>query len=392
MTTATGPSPVTTDDASFVALARSLGRRFAPEADRHDRDNSFVHENYAAMRADGYLRLAVPTDQGGGGADLRQVCLAQAELARHCSATALAVNMHLYLTLVCAYRRGKGAADAEALLRRIASEGLVLMTSGGSDWTHPTGRALPAPGGYRVSGYKRFCSQAPIADLLWTSAPVHAHDDETDVIVFTVPMTARGISVLDTWDTLGMRATGSQDVELDDVFVPEEDVVARRVSGRLDAPLVATATHFAPTVASVYWGIGRAARDEALRIVRHRSASADLSDAAAAEMAVGRMDHALQVSWWALMGSVNALSGDYTCSPRSMTGVMHAKLAVVRAAIEVTDIAMSLVGGGAYFRTSVLERLCRDVRAGAFHPLNPDATIRHAGASGLRGSASEDAD
>ena len=74
------------------------------------------------MRDAGYLRLAVPEELGGLGASIRQVCYAQAELARHCSSTALAVNMHLYITLLQAFRRRVGAPDAEAVLRRVADD------------------------------------------------------------------------------------------------------------------------------------------------------------------------------------------------------------------------------------------------------------------------------
>src|SRR5215207_10081022 len=120
-------------DDAFVALASELGAEFSPRAAEHDRENTFVAEHFARMRDAGYLRLAVPAELGGLGASMRQVCYAQAELAKHCASTALAVNMHLYLTLANAYRRRQGIAGAEAVLRRIATEGIVLMTSGGSD-------------------------------------------------------------------------------------------------------------------------------------------------------------------------------------------------------------------------------------------------------------------
>ncbi len=91
------PAPAALDDDRFVALATELGRQFAGRAAEHDRENSFVAENFKRMREEGYLRLAVPADLGGLGASMRQVCYAQAELAKHCASTALAVNMHLYL-------------------------------------------------------------------------------------------------------------------------------------------------------------------------------------------------------------------------------------------------------------------------------------------------------
>ena len=151
MATFTGPSPQLPGDDRFVGLARELGEQFAPRAADHDRDNTFVAENYDVMRDAGYLKIGVPEELGGGGASVRQVCYAQAELARHCSSTALAANMHLYITLMQGYRRRMGAPDAETVLRRVAEEDLILMTSGGSDWLWPTGEAVEVDGGYQVT-------------------------------------------------------------------------------------------------------------------------------------------------------------------------------------------------------------------------------------------------
>ena len=105
--------------------------RTPPRAAAHDRENTFVAENFQQLRESGYSRLAVPEALGGLGATMRQVCYAQAELAKYCGSTALAINMHLYLTLANVYRWEHGAANADALLRRVAADGLILMTSGG---------------------------------------------------------------------------------------------------------------------------------------------------------------------------------------------------------------------------------------------------------------------
>ena len=380
MTAFQGPAPARPDDDRFVNLARELGTQFAPRAAGHDRDNTFVAENYEVLREAGYLRLAVPEELGGLGADIAQVCYAQAELARHCSSTALAANMHLYITLLQGFRRRVGASDAEGVLRRVADEGLVLMTSGGSDWLWPTGEAVEHDGGYLVSGRKSFCSQAPVASVLATSAPLQHPDGTTEVLMFGLPMAADGVEIVDTWDTLGMRATASQDVEFRDVFVPAERITGRRAWNCLDGPLLAAAAHIAPTSASVYWGVACAARDEAVRVVNRRSrGDTPMVEIPTIQRQVGLMDHALQVSWWALRGSLVMLEADYVCDAPTIAAVMHGKRAVVEDAVTVTDLAMEVVGGASFYRSSPLERLYRDARAGKFHPLTPEATLTYAG-------------
>src|SRR5690242_13229702 len=256
------PAPLEPGDDQFVALASELGREFGERAAEHDQTNTFVAENFARMRERGYLRLAVPEELGGLGATMRQVCYAQAELAKHCASTALAVNMHLYLVLSNAYRWRHGAAAAEGVLRRVAADGIVLMTSGGSDGIWPSGVAVRENGGYRINGRKMFCSQAPIADVLVTMAVEDGADPEAGVLLVSIPIASPGVRIVETWDALGMRATASHDVQLDDVTIAEGQVAARRPWGKVDAALRNAGVHFAPPVAAVYFGVAAGARDE----------------------------------------------------------------------------------------------------------------------------------
>jgi hypothetical protein len=98
------PVPVRQGDDRFVGIAAELANDFAARAAEHDRDNTFVAENFESLQHARYTALAVPTELGGLGASLRQICYAQAVLARGCGSTALAVNMHVFLTLVNTYR------------------------------------------------------------------------------------------------------------------------------------------------------------------------------------------------------------------------------------------------------------------------------------------------
>jgi acyl-CoA dehydrogenase len=368
-------------DDAFVALAEKLGAEFAPRAAAHDRENTFVAENFDRMREAGYLRLAVPEELRGLGATMRQVCYAQAELARHCAATALAVNMHIYLTLVQAFRYRRGAPGAEAVLRRVANEGIVLMTSGGSDGIWPSAKAVRDNGGYRISGRKVFCSQVPIANVLTTMATYDDASEGPVVLAVGIPMNSPGITVLDNWDTLGMRATGSNDVLLEDVAITEAQIAGRRPWGKVDPMLRTAGVHFAPPVASVYAGIAAAARDEAVRVVQSRRApdGRALAEDQMVQRQVGLMDVKLRTMWWSLIGALDEIGDDYQPDDTAMSAVMIAKRQVVTEAQAVVDLAIETVGGSAYFKTSPLEQAYRDVRAGLFHPMNPERVLLYAG-------------
>jgi acyl-CoA dehydrogenase len=368
-------------DDRFVALAAELGEQFAPRAAEHDRKNTFVSENFALLTKAGYTALAVPQELGGLGASMRQICYAQEELARYCGSTALAVNMHIYSSLTNVYRWRHGAAAAEGLLRRIASEGLILMTSGGSDGLWPSAMAVKEDGGYRVSGRKAFCSQAPVADVLSTLAAYDDPDEGRIVLALGIPMSSEGVHVVETWDTLGMRGTSSHDVHLDGVFVSDGQVAARRPWGRWDAVFFNAVLHFDPTTSAVYHGIAAGARNEAVHHIAGRMYGDlhPLADEASIQRLVGLMDYKLRTSWWSLLGALEELGDDFPLDEAMATAVLLARRHVVTEAVEVVDLAMEAVGGASYYKRSPLERAYRDVRAGKYHPLPPEKTLFYAG-------------
>src|SRR4051794_38221484 len=102
------PAALRDGDDRFVALAAQLGERIAARADACDAEDRFPAETYDELRAAGYLALPVPVELGGAGATMRQLCYAQAELARHCGSTALAVTMHLHVAMASAWRLRRG--------------------------------------------------------------------------------------------------------------------------------------------------------------------------------------------------------------------------------------------------------------------------------------------
>jgi acyl-CoA dehydrogenase len=289
--------------------------------------------------------------------------------------------MHTYNVLAQVFRRAKGAPDAEGVLKRVAAEDLIIATSGGSDWLWPTTLAeSDGNGGYLVSGRKAFCSQAPAATVVSTCAVLGEPGPGAEVIHFSVPLAAAGVRMEETWDTLGMRGTASNDLVFDQVAVPAERIVARRPWGDFGGPLFVAAIHFAPVVAATYFGIAAGARDVAVDGAGSTTRGASLrAEQARTQRQVGLMDTKLRVAWWALLGSLDELGDDYGADPAALATVMTAKRHVVIEAVEVVNLAMDTLGGRAFYRRSPLERAYRDVRAGLFHPLTPEITLSYVG-------------
>lgn len=212
----------------WVHRLQALLPAFAERASAHDRDGSFVQQNYADLKAARFFSAGIPQELGGGGVDYATLADFITQMAQACGSTALAFVMHTHPVLLNVYKfKNAQDAKARATLSKIAASELVIVGTGANDWLQSNGRAEPVEAGYRVTAHKRFVSGCPGAQVLVTSAVTTTLTGD-QVLHFSVPLAAPGITVLNNWDTLGMRGSGSQDVVLRDVFVPDDAVVARR--------------------------------------------------------------------------------------------------------------------------------------------------------------------
>jgi alkylation response protein AidB-like acyl-CoA dehydrogenase len=369
----------------FVPLAAELGRRFDQYAVPHDRDGTFVEEAFAVLRDAGYLALAVPTELGGMGATIGQVAMAQAEMARYDASAALAVSMHLHITLFGAWRYRREMPGAEGLLRRVADERIVLVSTGGADFTRPNGIATRVDGGYRLNGRKIFCSQVPVGDVFSTLFTYEDPEAGRRVLSVGVPVKSEGVEVLNNWDTLGMRGTGSHDVVMTDVFVPDAAVSAARPWGTLDPPLMIIVQNAMPVVAAVYMGVAERARDRAVELVTGTPKAED----PIVQRLVGLADYKIRVARWSLLGAIAEIGVDPQPEVERVVAVLQAKRVIAQESVSACDVAMEIAGGASYFRKLGIEQAVRDVRGVQFHPLTPELTLVHAGKVALGIPATE---
>ena len=371
--TTTTTTTTTTRPADLLGWAADLGQQIALNARRHDEDGSWVDDSFDHLRQSGYLALAVPIELGGMGASISEVAAVQRELGRHCGSTALALAMHQHVTLFTAWRYRRGLPGAEATLRRVANEGIVLVSTGGGDFTHPRGSATKVDGGYRVSGHKIFASQSPAGAVMSTMFPWVDPERGWRVLNVAIPFADPGVTVHDTWNAIGMRGTASNEVTITDVFVPDERVMADRPYGVIDPPLQVIATIAFAVITGAYLGVADAAVTAALEAVAGRATNPLV------QRQVGLMLHRQRVASWAHDGATRIVGDDPQPSMETLAAVMAAKREIAIAGIEICDLAMELAGGSAYFKGSVIERAYRDIRAAKFHPLTPEDTLVHAG-------------
>jgi alkylation response protein AidB-like acyl-CoA dehydrogenase len=353
---------------------------FAERAPSYDRENRFFTEDFEDLRLAGYLELAVPTELGGRGLNLAQVCREQRRLAYRAPATALATNMHLYWTGVAADLLRMGDSSCRWLLEE-AADGEVFAAGhgeGGNDFPVmlSTTRAERVDGGYRFFGHKIFGSLTPV----WTRFGLHALDasdpDQPKIVHAFLPRDSDGFRIVPTWDVLGMRATRSDDTILEGAFVPDRYIPRVVPAGLAGADLFVLAI-FAwaePTFANIYVGIAQRAIDLAVASLKRRTSIALNGRSLAYHPMLQHSVAEMSLTLDGMLAHVDQVAEDWS------NGVDHggtwpaklvsAKYHCVEGAKHIVDLAMEVSGGSGMFKSNELERLYRDVRCGGFHPAN----------------------
>lgn len=360
--------------ADWRAILAEIGPRLAEEGARCDKSGAYVGANIALLRDNGFFGLAVPVEFGGGGLTRTELAAMLRQLARYCSSTGLAFSMHTHPAAAQVWRWQNQKAPVEPLLKRIAGDRIQLLTSGGSDWLSGSGTATKVEGGYRISGQKIFASGAPTADLFMTTA-VEQTAEGPIVLQFGLPVKSEGVTILDTWDTLGMRGTASQTVKIDNVFIADAAVSVRRPAGKWHPSMHVISMVAFPLVYAAYTGVAEAARDIAVAAAKKRN------DPSVVE-AVGELEN----EWTATRiahDSMVAFSETAQPGPATTNTIFTHRALVARSAIKTVELAMGVAGGASYFRSMGLERLFRDIQGARFHPLTDAPQRRLAGRMAL---------
>jgi alkylation response protein AidB-like acyl-CoA dehydrogenase len=358
----------------------TLGKVLAERTSNYDREGRFVAENYHDLKEKRYFAALVPKEFGGGGVLHSEMCNVLRIMAQSCSSTALALSMHQHLVAatVWKYKKGQGG---EPLLKMVAEKQPVLVSTGAKDWLESNGEMIRTEGGYLVSGFKHFASQSEMGDVMITSATYDDPENGEQVLHFPIPFNAEGVTVLNNWNSMGMRGTGSSSIKLDNVFVPDEKIALARPRGEFHPVWNVVLTVAMPLIMSVYFGIAQKAAEIALE-----SAKKTFSQDRQIASAVGEMNNELtiaELNWKDMLRITN----NYDFAPVDENGhdILTRKTNVANACISVVNQALDIVGGQGYLKSSELERLFRDVQGSKFHPLRESEQIKFSGEYLLKG-------
>jgi alkylation response protein AidB-like acyl-CoA dehydrogenase len=359
-------------------LTDDMLRRFDERAPEYDRNNAFFMEDWQELKDSGYLTCAVPTEYGGSGLGLDEYVALVRELAYRAPATALATNMHCYWTGVASDLMKAGDTSCQWILEAAAKGEVFCALHGEAGNDLPlllaVATATRADGGWEISGHKIFGSLSPV----WTYGGFHAMDasdpDNPKIVHGFVRRDAAGVQVVDTWDTLGMRATQSQDTVLEKAFVPDAQIALVCPAGFAGAGLfqVGIFAWGLMGFAGTYLGAAKRAYDMTVEAMPRRGSIA-LTNSMAHHPEVQHNVAAMRIAYDAAEAMLERTAHDWA------TGVEHpdwpvrlvaTRQFVINSAFDIVDRAMDLTGGAGAFKRHRMEQLFRDIRMGRFHPGN----------------------
>jgi alkylation response protein AidB-like acyl-CoA dehydrogenase len=352
-----------------------LAADFATRSAEHDRDATHPTENYERLREEGFCELTVPKQWGGSGAGLLSHTLAFEALAQGCPSTALAFNMHASVVMPV-LESPEVTTDAKRRIAELVVQQRKLIAGNFSEpgttsliGERPvTARARREGDGYSITGRKMFASMLEAADYCMVLAYAEEATNPAAGMILLVPPVAEGRKVNANWDTLGMRATRSDQLILEECWVPESAVVFQ--SDDMRPFRHAYLNWFWGSYTAVYLGVAAAAYDEVRRVVQARQPpgyAQPLAYHPDVRRHIAKMSVDLEAARLITYRSA-WLSDTQGPTPETTAALYRAKYMVGEAVTRITRTALTLGGAHGIFKGSRLEQLFRD---GAIAPIQP---------------------
>jgi len=375
-------------ETEIVARVLELSFTFAKRAALHDRDASFPFRNFEELSEAGLLSLTVPAALGGGGAGAQTTARVLQIFGKADPSTALVLSMHYIQHLVMA----RSARWPGRLVRKLAKEsveGIALINAlrVEPELGSPSRGGLPATTarrtetGWRLTGRKIYSTGAPI--LKWYAVWAKTDEPRIRVGMFLVPAGLPGTRMAETWNHLGLRASGSHDLVFEEVVIPLDYEIDVREPEEWRTPDFTQATVYAIFIAAIYDGIARAARDWLIEFLKTR-VPANLGSPLATLPRVQEILGAIEARLVVNARLIESFAADF--DDGMLLGAAEAnviKLTVTNNAVAVVEDALSLTSNHGLSRTNPLERHYRDVLCGRIHTPQDDATRLAIGRSAL---------
>lgn len=379
---------LTPEQQRITALARELAIEFAARAEQHDREGSFPFENIARLKETGYTALTAPKEHGGWDAAPLTFALAQEQLVQGCCATAFAINMHC--NTVRFYTPFMTAAQKQLYLENVGCKRMLMngfYTEGGGARSilSPNTTARKVAGGYILNGQKVFCTLAPVVDYFGISTSLEGYSGPASGgCVFLLPRDTPGLEVIENWDAMGMRATGSHTIMIRDVFAAPDQLIGEE--GHFFEEFVRVAHWYCLSFSAIYLGIGQAAYNYVLKYARTRKLQKSgqlVGSLPATRFALGEMYNRLDACRTLIYTLAREMAEGPAYGERQMMTIEMLRTFVAENMLELANLATRVAGGQGYLKGNPLERYFRDIRSAPLHTLKRDEVLEMIAAAEL---------
>ena len=372
------------DTDGLVSVAGRVATEcLAPRAARYDATATHPVESWRDVWREGMLAMGIPRRFGGLELDMLTYVKVIERLASGCTNTGMTVHMHSTVTRFIDALAGE--VQKAFYFREVVEEG-KLFGSWGSEPETRGGTAMrlttivPQNGGYVINGVKHFCTMSGGAHRYMIHCSSGADDPVESQWLALLPHDSPGIEQIGDWDTLGMRATVSPAMMLDNCFVGPDALLGK--AG--EAPRTGVTQGFGLGFAAVYLGAARAALDFTREFARTQTFAPDpapIAESLTVQRTVAEMSIALEGARQVLHSAAEEWHGSNPAE-RAVLAARVKYLATV-ASLDVTSKAIQIAGGRSAHKRMPLERLYRDVRTSTLMPPNLDRCLELVGRSEL---------
>ena len=353
-------------DMSLVDRARQLAPVILEHAQEAERERRLSRPVLDALREAGLLRMFVPRSLGGLEATPITRALVVEELSAHDTAAGWTLENPLDWAYLCARLPDQGAEE-------IYHRGVDIVIA--AQFGRPL-NATSTDAGYRISGRAPFVSNCYDAD--WIASTAFVDGDHESLIMVYLPRAK--CEVLDTWDAMGMRGTGSHDISVSDVLVPKYRTFSM-------APQFETGSHYrgplyrfpltgiaATGIPTVLLGTARKAIDQVTELALHKTPVASpstLKERSSAQAKLAKAEAVLRSGRLLLYDTVSeawqvSLEGG-THSMKQRADLLLAATHAVSSAVKAVELACSIAGTTAFRASSPFERWFRDAQTLKHH-------------------------
>jgi indole-3-acetate monooxygenase len=358
-------------DTSLLDAAREIAPIISAHSDEAERQRRLSAPVLKALRETGLLRMTTPRSLGGLETDAITRALVVEEVGRHDSAAAWTLENPLDWAFLCCRLPDEGAEE-------IYRDGADILIAG--QFGRPL-NATSTDGGYRISGRAPFVSNCYDADWILSTVLVdvdqHA-EGESEMRMVYFPR--ERCEIIDTWDVMGMRGTGSNDISVTDVHVPKSRTFPMvpdfEPGSHYLGPLyrLPVAGVLATGIPTPMLGVARRALDEVTELACTKTpveARGLLKERASAQVQLGRAEAILGSGRLLLLDTVReawqrCIDGR-THSLEQKAALLLAMAHAMSSAVQAVELACRIAGTTAFRATSPLERCFRDVQTMRHH-------------------------